>query len=301
MILCWLVGWQWSEAALAPELWSSQISDTVKILSQAIFGVLGCDNTSLTLSCGVTWATILESAHLTMSFTWPWSFVLNTQNVHIVCLSYIRVGFSWWFLWTEQHRQWKISSTPTFMSFYNESLFVSLQKWWKILILTHRISGLPSLPFQDRWDGAYLVYLVEELWLEGCSIAQRSRSPSEWSSLSAHRSRTPCSWTRWKSNKRRTPRFLTPLRRTTKQHFLPSPPLGQRQMEAGSLVGHPTTLLTATRTCCQFPPQASWQQVSWSLSSCSPQVKALCTYQYLFTDCPWNPRQEKKKKCFSSC
>lgn len=79
-------------------------------------------------------------------------FCLGCSSLHVARLSLIQLWFSWLFACTDWARWWKISSTPTFMSFHNESLLcVSLQKWWKILISTHHISGLRSPPFQDRW------------------------------------------------------------------------------------------------------------------------------------------------------
>lgn len=160
-MLCWLVSCHWCGAALALEPSSSQISDTVKILSQGY------------LWCALLWQHILEPVS---QCDIGHHFGVNSshQVLHMTaafCLEYLKLAHcvswfytSWIFLivfvnGTAQTVTNKQQST-TFMFFHNESLFVSLQKWWKILILTHHISGLPSLLFQDRWDWAWLVYLV---------------------------------------------------------------------------------------------------------------------------------------------
>lgn len=155
---------------------------------------------------------------------------------------------------------------------------MSLQQWWRTLILIHRISGPPSPQYPDRWVWTRNQEHIVSAIMTGRSFFEEwSVTTRKWSResslinqmnnlLSSYRLKMPCSWTRWKSNRKRMLPSPLPLHPTTKQLFSQSPLLGRRQMEVGRLVvRHTSTLLTAPRTCSLSPPRASWQQVSLSL------------------------------------
>lgn len=153
------------------------------------------------------------------------------------------------------------------------------------------VPGQVSLNKKSRLCGFFEIDVKKLIYGVFCVSKKRSSICSSKLKISSPlgRLRMPCSWTRWKSNRKRVPPSLLHLHPTTKQLFSPSPLLGQRQMEEGRLaVWHPSTLLTAPRTCCLSPPQASWQQVSLFLQTESFLGLILFMPRYIWHNIQWS-------------